>query len=66
MKALYRYIGLLRQQQAAARSEGCKVRVLAEGCLAMPSTPVIEFRARLGSVYCSVGQYAVGVDDGEL
>ena len=30
----------------------------------MASTPVLEFRARLGSVKCSVGQYAVGIDDG--
>ena len=55
---------LLCQHQAAARSEWCYGRVLAEGCVAMTSTPVLEVRVRLDSVQCSVGHYAVGVDDG--
>ena len=38
-------------------------RVLAEGCVAVTSTPVLECRARLGSVQCSVRKYAAGVDD---
>ena len=40
------------------------VRLLEEGCVAMTSTPVLEFCVRLGSAQCSVRQYAAGVDDG--
>lgn len=55
---------LSSKQQPVASDAIIYVRLLAEGCVAMTSTPVLEFRVRLGSVQCSVRQYAVGVGGG--